>query len=107
MGNVKNLDNEYHILLALTEGKKRFSELLKEAKKAYLAKELNELQKIKYVEKIVDEKAKPPITFYRITTEGRKFVRVNSEEQIRKIQLHLQRLKQLMPNKISEVKKNL
>jgi len=107
MANVKSINNEYQILLALIEGKKRFSELMKEVKKASLAKELNELQRLKYIERIVDVNAKPPISFYKITTAGKKFVKDNAEYQLTKIELHLQRLKQLMPNRIADVKKNL
>lgn len=107
MANIKRIDNEYNILLALVGGNKRFSQLLKENKKASLAIELNELQRLRYIERIVDQKAKPPITFYRITTAGRKFVRDNAEKQITKMELHLQRLKQLVPDRITDVKKNL
>jgi len=36
-----------------------------------------------------------------------KFVRDNAEKQITKMELHLQRLKQLVPDRITDVKKNL
>lgn len=107
MANVKSIDNEYNILLALIEGDKRFSQLLREIKKASLAIELNELQRLRYIQRIVDQKAKPPITFYRITAVGKKFVRVNAENQIKKIELHMIRLKKLMPKRIDEFKKSL
>ena len=107
MANVKSIHNAYQILLALIDGRKRFSQLLKEVKKASLAKELNELQRLRYIERIVDADAKPPISFYEITTAGKKFVRDNAEYQIIKMELCLQRLKQLMPNRIADVKKNL
>lgn len=92
MANVKNKDNAYHILLSLLEGEKRFSELTHEVKKASLAKELNELQNLKYVERIVDDKAKPPMTFYRITKTGKSFLCLHKEERMTKLKLELKRL---------------
>ncbi len=106
MPMIKTGENAYKILLALSEGDKRFNELLKEVKKASLAKELNELDKQKYIKRAVID-AKPPTTIYSLTKMGREFLQHKAKEQLPKIESELLRLKVIVPDQIKDLKRNL
>ena len=106
MANVKNIVNSYRILLALTEGEKRFSELMNEIKKASLAKELSYLLQLRYITRRVVEDTKPPRTFYKITRTGIDFLQNEIKAHVTKLGLELQRLKTLAPDEFKKLKKN-
>ena len=101
---VKTDDNAYRVLLALAEGDKRFSELLKEVKKASLSIELNHLKDLRYIIRKVDSNAQPPATSYSITKLGREFVRKKAETEIPKMIVEIQRLKLIAPERVKEIK---
>ena len=103
---IKTGENAYKILLALSEGDKRFHELLREVKKASLAKELNELDKQKYIKRAVID-AKPPTTLYSLTKTGKDFLQHKVKEQLPKLESELLRLKMIVPDKINDLKKSL
>ncbi|MHB1867926.1 MAG: winged helix-turn-helix transcriptional regulator [Nitrososphaerales archaeon] len=107
MPMIKTEDNAYRILLALSEGNKRFSDLLKEAKKASVAIELNRLERMKCVFRHVDSDSKPPTTTYSITKLGKDFLSAQAESRIPKLTLELERLKVVSPNAIKELKSKI
>ena len=107
MANVKNIVNSYRILLALTEGEKRFSELMNEIKKASLAKELSYLLKLRYITRRVVEDTKPPRTFYKITKMGMDFLHTEVEKHVLELGVELQRLKTFAPDNFKKLKKDL
>jgi DNA-binding HxlR family transcriptional regulator len=107
MPMIRTEDNAYRILLALSEGEKRFSDLLKEAKKASVAIELNRLEKMRYISRKVDTEAKPPTTTYNITKAGKDFLSEQAETRIPKLALELERLKAVLPNEVKELKSKI
>ena len=106
MPMIKTGENAYKILLALGEGDKRFNELLREVKKASLAKELNELEKQKYIKRIIID-AKPPTTLYSLTRTGKEFLQHKIKEHLPKLESELQRLKVIVPEQINDLKRHL
>jgi DNA-binding HxlR family transcriptional regulator len=106
VGNIKTGENSYRILLALSEGDRRFSELVQEVKRASLAKELTQLEKMKYVTRTVAD-TKPPTTTYSLTKLGKDFLRSEAEKHIPKLEVELERLKAVLPEKVKQIKGNL
>jgi DNA-binding HxlR family transcriptional regulator len=106
MPMIRTGENAYRILLALSEGDKRFNELLREVKKASLAKELTLLEKMKYIKRNVID-AKPPQTNYGITTLGRDFLRSEADKHFPRLEVELRRLKQVAPDKIKVLRGNI
>ena len=106
MPMVKTGENAYKILLALSEGDKRFHELVQEVKKASLAKELTILERQKYIKRTVSD-SKPPTTTYSLTKVGRQFLEYKAKELLPKLESELQRLKGIMPDKIKNLKESL
>ena len=104
---IKTEDNAYRILLSLSERDKRFSDLLKEIKKASLSIELNRLEKDKLIARKVDGQAKPPITMYSITKLGKAFLQDQAETRIPKLTLELERLKVVVPNSVKDLKSKI
>ncbi|MGI0091105.1 MAG: winged helix-turn-helix transcriptional regulator [Nitrososphaerales archaeon] len=104
MPMIRTEDNAYRILLSLAENNKRFSELLKETKKASLSIELNRLEKMKYIARHIDVEAKPGIATYSITKLGKDFLEDQAEARIPKLSLELERLKAVVPNRVKELK---
>jgi DNA-binding HxlR family transcriptional regulator len=104
---VATQENVYKILLALAEGDKRFSELLKEIKKASLSIELNHLLEMKYIMRKVDSNAKPPTSTYFITKLGKDFLRKKAEIEIPKLTIEVQRLKMVVPERVKEFKESI
>lgn len=90
----------------MIEGDKRFNQLVAEAKRTTLAKELNALLDEGYVErKVVD--TKPPKSIYKITRDGRDFLRNQIKERFPKLEVEFQRLKLITPAKVKEFRKVL
>jgi DNA-binding HxlR family transcriptional regulator len=106
MPMIRTGENAYRILLALSEGDKRFNELLHEVKKASLAKELTMLDKMRYINRQVID-SKPPTTIYSITKLGRDFLLTRAKEHLPKLQVELRRLKGIMPEKIKDIRSNI
>lgn len=104
---IKTEDNAYHILLALSQSDKRFSELMKEIKKASLSIELNRLEKAKYITRHIDVTTKPATARYSITKLGKDFLSKQAENRIPKLAMELERLKTVVPNSIKELKGKL
>jgi len=106
MVNIKSRENTFRILLALFEGDKRFSQLLKETKKASLGKELIELLALKYITRTLVD-SKPPHTFYSITKKGEVFLQDQVDEQIPELEIKLKRMKKVSPSKVRRLIDNL
>jgi DNA-binding HxlR family transcriptional regulator len=101
---IKTGENAYRILLALSESDKRFNELLREVKKASLARELNELERMKYINRTVID-ARPPTTIYSITKLGRDFLASKATKNLPRLEIELKRLKSVLPDKGRTIKK--
>ena len=101
---IRTEDNAYHVLLALSDGEKRFSELLKEIKKASLSIELNRLEKIRYISRRVDVNAKPSVAYYGITKLGKEYLEKQAESRIPRLTVEIERLKKVVPNSVKELK---
>ena len=104
---IKTGENAYRLLLALSEGEKRFNELLREVKKASLARELTELEKMKYIKRNVIVETRPPTTLYSITKLGRDFLSGKAAEHVPKLTLELSRLKEIIPDEVKKIKNSL
>ena len=104
---VRSDENMYRILLALSEGDKRFSDLLKEIKKASLSIELNNLLDMRYILRKVDSEAKPPATSYSITSLGKDFLRKKAETELPKLTIEINRLSKIAPKRVEEFKKTI
>lgn len=103
MPMVKQGENEYRILLALAAKDRRFSELMKEAKKASLSKALNELEGMRYITRNVSTQTKPPTTTYRITRSGLDFLRAMADVHIRRANTELERWMRVAPEKVKAI----
>jgi DNA-binding HxlR family transcriptional regulator len=103
MPMIRNEDNAYIILLALSESDKRFSDLIKEAKKASVALELDRLQKMRLISRTVSD-SKPPSTRYSITKLGKDFLAKQAEIRIPKLAQEISRLKKEFPEQVKQAK---
>lgn len=99
-------DNSYQILLFLSDGAKRFNQIIKAGNKGSFANELRVLLKLKHIErKLVD--AKPPHSVYKITKVGKDFLKYYAKDRIPKLERELQLIKTIFPDKAQELKKIL
>lgn len=106
MPMVKSGENAFRILLALNAGEKRFSELVREIKRASLARELKGLEKLKFVKRTVID-SRPPTTIYSITKLGRDFLKHSANERFIRVETDLVRLKEVVPDRVKELKDKL
>ncbi len=94
MVGIEKSEIAYRILLALLEGEKRFSQILKEGKKGSVAKIMQDLLKQRYIKRrLID--SKPPKTVYSLTEIGKKLLEGQKKEWKERLTKDLERLKLL------------
>ena len=99
-------DNSYQILLFLSDGEKRFNQIIKAGNRGSFANELRVLLKLGYIERrLVD--TKPPHSIYKITKIGKGFLKHYAEDRIPKLKRELKLIKTIFPNDAQELKKIL
>lgn len=103
MPMVKSGENAYRILLAVNSGEKRFGQLVQEVKRASLARELLALEKMKFIKRTVHD-TRPPTTIYSITKLGRDFLKDKAAERFIRVETDLIRLKEVLPERVRELK---
>ena len=86
---------DYWILLTLSEGKKRPSELAEKFPKATVAKELNLLEKYRYVKRKVIS-SKPLQVSYGIAPKGKDFLQYKTAEVAKQLEEELSEKLRLM-----------
>jgi DNA-binding HxlR family transcriptional regulator len=106
MPMVRSGDNAFRILLSLNAGEKRFSELVKEVKRASLARELRGLEKLDFLKRTVLD-GRPPTTVYSITVRGRAFLKHKANERFIRVETDVIRLKSVVPDRVKELKEKL
>src|SRR5918996_3390464 len=89
----------YRMLLSLSEGNKRFSELAEIFPKATVAKLLPELEKFKYVERHVTN-TRPLQVSYTITNSGEQVLHAGLKEALKIIRSSIEAMRQVDPKEV-------
>jgi DNA-binding HxlR family transcriptional regulator len=99
MPQVKDRSIKYTILLSLSTGEKRFSELKKEVKRPTLAKELPGLERDGLIQRNVDPSTRPVRITYSITQRGKEDLHAAAGDIIRTMKERLRLLQRVVPAK--------